>query len=118
MSNYQPIEGRTMVLNTETEVDFSGVSVADDRPGQYQVFWRYTPSTAQGGITDIGWPDDLMTGWNLQEALNNLNADNPNTIEAVSTIIYNYTSNLLAHGTGMEWESFRDTYRDGGCLRF
>ena len=118
MSNYQPIEGRAVVLNTDTEVDFSGVSVGDGRPGQYQVFWSYTPSTQVGGITGTSWPPDMMTEWDLQVALKNLSADDSNTIEAVSIIVYNYTSYLMEHGTGAEWESFRNTYRDAGCLRF
>ena len=114
MSNYETIEGTTMVFNTDPEVDYSGVSVSDDRPGQYRVYWKYSPNTGEGGITGVGWPTDME----VQRALDNLNADDPNTIEEVSAIVYYYTSNLLANGTGEEWESFRNTYREAGCLRF
>lgn len=114
MSNYETIEGTTMVFNTDPEVDYSGVSVSDERPGQYQVYWKYNPNTGLGGITGDSWPGDM----DVQNALDNLNADDPSTVDAVSAIVYNYTSDLLAYGTGEEWEKFRNYYRDRGCLVF
>ena len=32
MANYEPIEVSTMVLVEEPEIEYSGVSVSDDRP--------------------------------------------------------------------------------------
>ena len=119
MANYEPIEVSTMVLVEEPEIEYSGVSVSDDRPGQYQVYWQYNPSTGGGGISGDSWPDDIMNeSWNLSEALNNLSADNPASIEAVSNILYNYTTNLLAYEDGEDWENFRDHYRNISCLVF
>lgn len=119
MANYTPMEVETMVLVEDSEVDYSGVSISDDRPGQYRVYWSYNPSTSGGGISGNRWPSDILSSpWNLQSALSQLDASNPNTVDAVSAIIYEYTSNILENGTGDQWVSFRNYYRDLGCLVF
>ncbi len=114
MSSYETIEGEIMVTSVNEEIDYSGVSVSDERPGSYRVYWNYNPTTGKGGITNDSWPSDM----NVQAALGNLRPDDPESIDAVSAIVYDYTNNLVAYASGEAWEKFRDKYKVFGCIVF
>ena len=62
MSNYMPIEGRTMVLEADdSNAGFSGDSLdyGGGQNGDWRVYWYWDPSTSTGGITNISWPSDF-----------------------------------------------------------
>lgn len=108
MSYYdQPIEAQTLTIRADEDAGFSGVSISDDRPGQFRVYWRYVPATGAGGISGISWPEDLV---GISDLLANLNVNDPESIDAVSAAVYNYTTNILQNESGEVWEAFRDTY--------
>lgn len=108
MSYYdQPIEAQTLTIRADEDAGFSGVSISDDRPGQFRVYWRYVPATSAGGISGISWPKDLV---GIGDLLADLDVNNPASIDAVSAAVYNYTTNILQNGSGEAWEAFRDTY--------
>lgn len=114
MSSYETIEGEIMVTNVNEEIDYSGVSVSDERPGFYRVYWNYNPFTQHGGITNDSWPEDML----VQDALSALDSNDPATIDAVSAIVYYYTNNLVANADGEVWQEFRDYYKNLGCIVF
>ena len=115
MSNYTPIEGRTLVLDAGTSTGFSGESLdwGDGQTGQYRVYWYYDPNTGgYGGITNINWPEDFQsTIYPLLDALRLGNG----TIEAVNEALYIYSGNRLFN----HWDDYVEYYNSGSvtCIR-
>lgn len=108
MSYYdQPIEAQTLTIRADEDAGFSGVSISDDRPGQFRVYWRYVQTTGVGGISGIDWPKDLV---GIDALLADLDVNDPASIDAVSAAVYNYTTNILQNESGEAWQAFRDTY--------
>lgn len=120
MSSYETIRGRTMTLQTDNEVDYSGVSISDDRPGSYRVVWSWNLNSQTGGITGINWPNEikdqvlvLISQISLGTAVE----------DDVSSIVYYYTNRLLQVSdpeTMYDFYEFRDDYNAGGanCVQF
>lgn len=120
MSSYETIRGRTMTLQTDNEVDYSGISISDDRPGSYRVVWSWNLNSATGGITGIGWPTAIRE--QVMTTISQISSGTA-TEDDVSSIVYYYTNELLQVSdpdTMYDFYEFRDEYNAGGanCVQF
>lgn len=115
MSNYSPIEGRTMVLDVEATPGYSGQSLdwGDGQTGQYRVYWYYDPTSGTyGGITNIDWPLDFQaTVYPLLNGLEN----GTNTEQDINEKLYQYSGNRLFNN----WDDYVTYYnsRPVTCIR-
>lgn len=118
MSSYeQPIEGRTMTLEGNTNTGFSGDSLQTEegsKPGDWVVYWYYSPtSPTQGGITNIEWPSDFDAYSNSTTSIYTLFEGLPNTQFEISQAVYNYASYYMWED---DWVGFREKFEANNCV--
>lgn len=116
MANYdEPIEGQTMVLQTDADTGYSGESLdwGDGQTGQYRVYWYWDPSSGgYGGITGKNWPDDFQsTIYPILAGLEN----GTNTLQDVNEALYEYSGGRLFNN----WDEYVEEYNGNGisCIR-
>ncbi len=119
MSNYETIRGKTMTLQNDNEVDYSGISISDDRPGSYRVLWSWNLNNSTGGITGIGWPNDIED--QVMALISQIESGGA-TEDNVSEVIYYYSNSLLQLPIDSPYHfyHFRDEYNANGanCVQF
>ena len=121
MSNYMPIEGRTMVLEADdSNAGYSGDSLdyGGGQSGDWRVYWYWDPATSRGGITNISWPSDFDTysgALSIYSLLEQLE-EGSITTEVINEAVYTYARYHLFYGG---WDNFRDTYNANAvdCVR-
>lgn len=115
MANYdEPIEGRTMTLQTDADTGYSGDSLewGDGQTGQYRVYWYWDPSVpGYGGITGKDWPGDFQSIYPILDRLRLGSA----TVEDVNEALYAYSGGRLFNN----WDDYVEYYNSNGvnCIR-
>ena len=115
MSYYQPIEGRTMIIQVNADTGYSGDSLewGDGQTGQYRVYWSYiSGSGSYGGITGIDWPQDLQN--TIYPLLDGLSTGS-STVEKINQVLYEYSGNRLFN----QWDDYVEHYNANAvhCIR-
>lgn len=108
MSNYEPIQGRTMILQVDADTGYSGESLdwGDGQTGQYRVYWSVPAESGYGGITGKDWPSDLQNI--IYEMIDGLR-NGTHTIQEINEAVYDYSGGRLFN----QWDNYVEYYNSG-----